>query len=301
MILPFKFDPCVVRDIMLSNGSLKSKQRILKSIIKWKLTIAPSNSINQLKSDIINDNVCYISIMILQNYKEIYKKIESYNTILTIDSCTCEICATSMTVGLKSANVKITDLSTDDDLSYVLFDLIKYANHGLVNHKIVDNVGWGTLSCIIKGDKNVNIELDKVIHSEKLLNGAITYSGNNIVKNLSNILLIHTNDMISFKSVSLNNRFTKIVLLLNIILEYMITIMLYRVIHVKKIGMYSEFVFKILNTVLEASGVYYYQIQISDVIENELTDLILSGSKPIYTIHTFLQIISVILDRMIKK
>ncbi|ADT91074.1 hypothetical protein COTV057 [Cotia virus SPAn232] len=302
MIAPFRFDPCVVRDVMLANGSLKTKQRILKSIMKWKIqTITPAHSINQLNSDIINDIISSISTTILQNYKFIYNKIESYGIISTIDSCLCNNCSMSMCVSLKSTNVNITDLSTDDELSSVLYDLVKHANHGLINHKIVNIVGWGPLSCIIKGDKNINVDLEKILYSENLLNGKITYTGNNLVKNLSNILFINTNDMISFKSVSLNNTYTKIVLLLNIILEYILTIMLYRLVHVKKIGMYSEFVFKILNTVLEASGVYYYQIQISDAIENELTELLLNGTMPIYTLYVFLQIVSVVLDRIIKK
>ncbi|AGZ95357.1 hypothetical protein GPX-Vietnam_042 [Goatpox virus] len=308
LISPFKFNPCIVRNICLSNSSIKTKLLLLKIIKKWKYSYNLTNknlfgiqSFKKINDIITFDMTNYIISVILCKYKKIYDRIKKLENLVNMNLiCNCENCNNSK-INHKSKNTYLSKKTSDDDIINCLYDLVNYAIHGLVNPSLIGIKGWGALSCLLNGTKKNKIDINiynTMDFNFVSNNGDILLSGSYLVNKLIPITKTPLSSFVPFTCFSLNDYFSKTVILFNIILEYMISFVLYRIITIQRYNNLKEYISKVVNTCLEASGVFFTQINISNIIETEINDIVINGSFPVRLLNIFLKVITTILEEI---
>ncbi|WAH71003.1 virulence protein [Eptesipox virus] len=294
----FRLDPCAVRNVLLSTANTKTKIMALNIIKNWKShSLSLTSTFTNFGGLINMDMLDTISTKILYNYKNLFTKITNY-TITDISKCNCEKCDDVVYKTLRSKNISIDAETTDDELMMCLFDLIRLAIHGQINPNLIGIAGWGPLINLLIGQKIINIDIKKIVENEiVLIEQNIMLSGNELVDSLISIAdspayimsdTIFTNQ--------LNDTHTKVILFFNILIEYMLSFAILRVDVLQQTTNIREFMFKIVNTVLEAAGIYFCQMRISEYIEDELYDLIEKSTTPSHLTHLMLRVILIILE-----
>ncbi|QDJ95013.1 virulence protein [Hypsugopox virus] len=295
----FRLDPCAARNVMLSMANTKTKIMALNVIKKWKShTLSLTSTFTNFGGLITMDMLDTISTKILHNYRNLFIKITKYNNITDISKCTCDKCDNVVHKTLRSTDVVIDAETTDDELMMCLFDLVRLAIHGQVNPNLIGISGWGPLCNSLMGQRIINIDIKKIVETEVvLIEQNIMLSGNELVDCLISIYdspsYVMTNNIFTNQ---LNDTHTKVVLFFNILIEYMLAFAILRVDVLQQTSNIREFIFKIVNTVLEASGIYFCQMRISEYIEDELFMLIEKGTTPSHITHLMLRVISIILE-----
>ncbi|ABQ43516.1 hypothetical protein [Tanapox virus] len=299
LLYPFRLNPCVVRNVLLSNSKTKTKIIALKVIKNWKSqSITPTSTFYKTKGVIIMDMMDYIATKVLHNYVVIFDKFKKLENGPSVLSCKCYKCKNEEN-NLKSKNIVLSKNSSDDDLINCLHDLVRYAVHGYVNPSIIKFSGWGPLIGFISGNRKIKNDMFiKIMENDNLIDSSVNFSGINLVSKLVYITSVSLESIIGNKIFPLNDSYAKVVILLNVILEYMFVILMYRLIVNQRFTGVREFVSKIVNKTLESSGVYFCQIKTNENINIEIDELLSNGSTPVYLIHLFLKVVSIILEEI---
>ncbi|AYC44753.1 hypothetical protein [Moosepox virus GoldyGopher14] len=295
----FRLNPCSVRNVLLSNVSTKTKIAALKAIKQWKSqTLTYITTYQKMnKTVIIMDMLDSISTKILNNHANIFYKLKNLEKMAKMPLCNCLKCSTASYNIVKSNDVTIHERSNDDDLIKCLYDLVRYAIHGMVNPNIIGKRGWGPLISLLSDNvMKIKLNIADITESENLFMGDIMLSGNNLVNKLIPIVSTPVNNLTSTVCFPLNESYAKVVLLLNIIIEYMFSVLLYRIVIIQRFRNNREFISKIINSVFEGCGIYFCQLRVNENIDIEIDELIVKGSLPVHLIHLFLKVILIIFE-----
>nr|WGO62671.1 hypothetical protein [Wadden Sea poxvirus] len=289
IISNFQLNPCTVRNVMLSNVDKEIKIMALKIIKQWKsYNLSLTSTFTKNNGDIIMDIIDYMSLKILQNYTIIFNNLKTLDGNI-IPYCACLKCINSNQK--KLYNINIDENSNDSDLITCLYDLIRLVLHGKINIDIIGYNRWGPLNCLLEGSRLIKKQdIGKLLSLEK-----IKYDNTADPCNLISLLTTPSYKLVNVYD-SLNEKYSKVVILFNVIIEYMMFILIYRVSIIQKNNNIIEFTSTIVNTVLEASGIYFYNMKIHDLIEIEIDELLKKGMIPIYLLHLFLKIALIILE-----
>ncbi|UED36550.1 hypothetical protein SPVwb_037 [Swinepox virus] len=296
----FRLNPCTIRNILLSSATIKSKLLALRTVKNWKCySLTNVSMYKKIKGVIVMDMVDYISTNILKYHKQLYDKMSTFEYKRDIKSCKCSICSDSITHHIYETTSCINYKSTDNDLMIVLFNLTRYLMHGMIHPNLISVKGWGPLIGLLTGDIGINLKLYSTMNINGLRYGDITLSSYDMSNKLVSIINTPIYELIPFTTCcSLNEYYSKIVILINVILEYMISIILYRILIVKRFNNIKEFISKVVNTVLESSGIYFCQMRVHEQIELEIDELIINGSMPVQLMHLLLKVASIILEEI---
>ncbi|AQT37586.1 hypothetical protein MYXV_gp040 [Myxoma virus] len=301
LISPFKLDPRIIRHVIRSGVDIKTKLVALKIIKSWKTyTCSNACSFRKVKGVIINDTMDHIMVKLLRYYKRAYDVLAS-RAKMPLARCRCKNCSFVFIEGMfKSKNVTIHERASDDDLAACVFDLVRYAVHGMVNPTILDMSDWGLLSGLCLGTRTIKTNLYSMMDLENLNTCDVTLTGTRLGQKLVSVSATPLHKLLPFCCFPLNEYYVKVISVLNIITEYIMAFILYRLVIVQRLTNMRTFLHKITNSALEAAGVYFCHLKIHDNIETELDELITQGTMPVHVTHLILKVVLIIFDELIK-
>ncbi|AAF17918.1 gp036L [Rabbit fibroma virus] len=301
LISPFKLDPRIVRNIIRSGVGIKTKLITLKIIKSWKsYTCANICSFRKIKGVIIMDTMDHIVAKLLRYYKQAYDVLES-RAKMSLARCRCKNCSFVFIEGMfKSKNLTIHERSSDDDLTACVFDLVRYAVHGMINPTILDVSDWGLLSGLYSGSRTIKTNLYSMMDLENLNTCDVILTGTNMGQKLVSVTATPLRKLLPFCYFPLNEYYVKVISVLNIITEYIMAFILYRLVIIQRLTNIKTFLYKITNVALEAAGVNFCHLKVHDNIETEIDELITQGTMPVHVTHLILKVVIVIFDELIR-
>ncbi len=293
----YRLDVCAGRNVMLSNATLATKMLALKVIRDWKSqNLTFTMGCVKVKNIILMDMLNYLSSRILQVYSNTYTYIETKSKVLT-PVCKCDEMCFQQTESLKKIKY-FGDKFSDDFILTRVHDLVLLAMHGVICLRVLDFKLWGPLSNLLKGNCSIdNVKLRLVLNHDNLENCSVFSSR----LNYSNDLVIFTSlPSFRFSDIenSFNERYSKVIIVLDTILEYMLSAIFYRIVVVEKTYNMKLFISKLISTVFEAVGVYFCAMRIDDMIDIELDNFIERGSSPSQLLHLLLRVILIIVEEI---
>ncbi|AWU47085.1 Virulence [Sea otter poxvirus] len=300
--------PLACQNILLSSLTLRTKKMAIKIIRKWRVNslVAKSSYTRIVNGVMFLDIFEYACTRILQEYKTMYSNL-FFNDIKTIPpKCNCTDCILSydpvlkrslksnIFKGTKSYLFPCSDI-TDKSLLNALSDIIMFAIHGYVDLKFSGYSNWGPLLTMIAGVRVLDISIIKQA-IENISQANICAGGLQSTDTLVDIRDIKIHKLLHC-CITMNPSLVSVIIFFNSIIEYIITLCIYRIHVLGKKSRIREFLNKIIGTILEPFGIYYCAMNINNAVITELLDTNFTVTY-MHLFHLILRIILIILENI---